>query len=118
EQELRRPLPVFSALFARVVGVVRVAHPASARYIRLRTIGRLAGLGAAAFRRVGQVRPLMAAAGPTVMAVGLFDLIGSRHDGSPVLLQALIGGVLLAVALLALLIVVAIALAARGTGLV
>jgi hypothetical protein len=51
-----------------------------------------------------------------MMAVGLFDLLRSRH-GSPVLLQTLIGGVLLAVALLALLIVIAIALASRGAGL-
>jgi hypothetical protein len=57
----------------------------------------------------------MAAAGPTMVTVGLFDLIGRRHR-SPVLLQALIGGVLLAVALLTLLIEIAISLAGGCAG--
>jgi hypothetical protein len=58
---------------------------------------------------------LFAAAGTAVVAVGVLGLFGSGHS-LPILLQALVGRVLLAVALLALLIKIALTLTCRSTG--
>jgi hypothetical protein len=89
---------VVAALIACVVRVVAIADAAPARNVRLAAICRLTWHRTAAFSRIGQIRALVTAARPAIVAIGSFRLARGRH-GSPVLLIPLVCGVLLDVTL-------------------